>query len=97
MFEIVRDIIITISCTIGTFGWIIVIITARKNSSRVSSMIGKRVTAYEAGNYVTGIIRDKVNIPIKSGTDGYVPMDSYMIETSDGKILPINPVMIIKG
>ncbi len=59
-------------------------------------MIGKKVLFYDKeGKKVIGIIHDKVNLPIASGINQYVPMDMYMVISEDNQIYYVNPINLI--
>ena len=59
-------------------------------------MVNKKVEFYLNSIRVEGIIRDKVNVPLASGTNEYVPMDSYLIVDNDGDFHVVNPINILK-
>ncbi len=58
-------------------------------------MIGKKVKFRANGDrlLIEGIIMDKVNVPIASGTNEYCPMDNYVIN-ANGNIYVVNPIFI---
>jgi len=57
------------------------------------TMIGKRVVFNRDRK---GVIRDKVCVPLASGTNEYVPFDNYMIEDDEGALHVINPIDVHK-
>ncbi len=60
-------------------------------------MIGKRVEVKVSGKCSwVGIVLDKVNIPLASGTNSYCPMDSYLIKDEDNDVHVVNPIHVSK-
>ncbi len=64
------------------------------------SIVGKKVSWLQ-GTRKYGVVMDKVNIPLASGTDQYCPMDNYKIEEYDeyfhsktGKLHTVNPLFV---
>lgn len=57
-------------------------------------MKNKKVSFFSNGTTVIGTIQDKVNIPIASGTNEYVPMDNYLIVDESGNTHIVNPISI---
>lgn len=61
-----------------------------------TTMLGNKVQFRATNGAKTeGIIRDKVNIPLVSGTNEYVPMDNYLIVDADNNVHIVNPINII--
>jgi hypothetical protein len=60
------------------------------------NMIGRRVLVSDNGRW-KGRVVDKANIPLASGTNGYCPMDHYIIiREKDKTFHVVNPICLVK-
>jgi hypothetical protein len=77
--------------------WDLVQIEIYKYGNKIEPLINQKVRYWYNGIKHVGIIKDKVCIPIASGTREYVPHDHYIVCCEDNKELhPISPLLLIE-